>query len=145
MFSLSCWVFFPYEIKNFPFHVCEELCGILMGIALNMWTVLGRMAFGRTFTMLIVNCTNPWAWGNLSIFWGLLWFLSWDTWSSCHTDLSLVWLELSKIFYIIFDYYEGCCFPIFFLISTIIHIKEGYWFAWVDFIFSQFVEVVYQL
>jgi hypothetical protein len=32
--------------------------------------------------------------GDLSIFWDLLWFLSWDSWSYCHTGLSLIWLEL---------------------------------------------------
>ena len=49
--------------------------------------------------------------GDLSIFWGLLWFLSSETWSSCHIDLSLVWFH----FIIVCDYCEGCHFPNFFL------------------------------
>ena len=65
--------------------------------------------------------------GNLSIFWHFR-FLSWETWSYCHTGLSLVWLELPKIFYISCGYCEGNGFPNFFLSLFILCIKEGYLF-----------------
>lgn len=48
--------------------------------------------------------------------------------SSCQIVLWLAWLDLHKIFYIVFGYFEGCCFTDFFLSSFIICIQEGYWF-----------------
>ena len=73
-------------------------------------------------------------------------FLSWETWRSCHKNLSLVLLELPQdVLYVICDYCEECCFPIFFLHPFIICIKEGYWFVWINFIFSHFDDVVCQL
>jgi len=69
--------------------------------------------------------------GDPSIFWDLQ-FLSSKTWSSCHTDLSLAWLESHQVFYIICDYCEGWPFPNFFLSLLILWVKEGYWFVWVN-------------
>ena len=42
---------FPYEVDYFSFKVCEELHGILMGIALNLQIVFGRIVI---FIMLIL-------------------------------------------------------------------------------------------
>ena len=68
---------------------------------------------------------------DLSVVWSLLQclFLGWfffpsGTWSLCHTNISLTWLELHK--YILYcDYYQWCCFPNFFLSLFIFCIEES--------------------
>lgn len=57
---------------------------------------------------------------DLSIFWYLLQFLSSLTCSFHHGSLFLAWLELPKIFYIVWSHYERCCFPISFLVSFLL-------------------------
>jgi hypothetical protein len=81
--------------------------------------------------------------GDLFIFWGLLQFLSSETWSSCHTDLPLAWLESHQD--ILYCLWLLCHFPNFFLSQFIFWIEESYWFVWVNFISSNFAELVYQL
>ena len=80
--------------------------------------------------------------GDLSVFWGLLSFLSPGTCSPFHTCLSLEWWVTLR--------YSMLCvatwmvlFPNFFLIYFIICIKEGNWFVWVNVISSHIAEVVY--
>jgi hypothetical protein len=74
------------------------------------------------WTFLLCQSYKSMSMGELSIFWGLLWFLSSVTWSSYCTDLSLAWLESHlDILYCLWLLW-GCHFPNFFLSSFILWI-----------------------
>ena len=57
-----------------------------MGISLNLQIAFDKMAISYLSMSM----------GDLSVFWYLLQFLTSGTWSSCHSDISLTWLELYK-------------------------------------------------
>ena len=45
------FLFFSHEIENCSFNICKNCFAILMGIALNLWLIFGKLAI---FTMLIL-------------------------------------------------------------------------------------------
>lgn len=72
--------------------------------------------------------------GDLSIFWGFLRFLSSGTWSSCHIDPLLAWLELHQdVLYYLWLLWRLFFSPNFFLSSFSLCIEEGYGFVGVVF------------
>ena len=62
---------------------------------------------------------------------------------SCRSFTCLVRVTLR--YFILFVAIVKGVVSLFFLSLFVICIKEGYWFVWVNFIFSHFSEVVYQL
>ena len=72
-------------------------------------------------------------------------YLSSGTWSSFHTDHSQAWIELNQIFCIFHGYCTGCCSTNFFLRQFISFVHDGYWYLWVNFVYSNFSEAVFQL
>ena len=77
--------------------------------------------------------------GDFSNFWCFDFFFS-ETWSSCHINFSLAWLEFHQDILYFCGSCEGCGFPKLFLSSFIICIKSGYLFDLI-FLSSHFVEV----
>ena len=92
-----------------------------------------------------INIINPWAW---EIF--LSSVVIFDFFLQRSEVIAVQIFHLfgknhNKIFYIGCDYYEGCCFPNFFLSLFILWEEEGYLFVWINFITSHFAEIVYEL
>jgi hypothetical protein len=80
--------------------------------------------------------------GDLSIFWGILRFLFSETWISCHTDLSVAWLESQQGIL----YYLGLLWRVLFLYllcQSVYPLSRR--FVWVNLISSHFAEVLYQV
>ena len=81
---------------------------------------------------------------NLSIFWYICQFLCSETWSSCHSDLSLAWLDLHQdilyclwlLWRVLFSWFPS---------QSIYHLYEGGLLIWVNFISSFFGEWHYSI
>jgi hypothetical protein len=129
---------FPYNLENCSFHVFEELCWDFDGECIESVYCFGRMVI---FTLLVLQIHDH---GRCLHFLrsSLISFLRNLKFLSYRSFICLVRVT-PKIFYIICNYCEGCCCPIFFVSPFIIFIKKGYWFAWVSFISRYFTEVVY--
>jgi hypothetical protein len=95
---------------------------------LNLYIAFDKMAI---FTILILLIFEH---GRSFIFWGLLQFLSSETWRSCHIDFFLpVWLESHQdILYYLWLLWS-MLFPNSFISLFMFWVEEGYWLVWGNF------------
>ena len=133
-FGYPGFIIFPYEVENCSFKVYKivlefwwALCWIYILLLVRWPFSLPNHKHGRSFHLVI----------------SLLQLLSSGTWSSCHTDLSLSWLELHQDILYHLWLLRRVLFPYFFLSLFILCINEGYWFLRVNFVSSHFAEGVY--
>ena len=81
--------------------------------------------------------------GGLSIFWDLVQFLSWETWSSCIQIYFLLRQSHTKEFSIISGYCEGCYFPNIF--SSRFMLSKGKWLICFSLFFLQTNPIVFHI
>jgi hypothetical protein len=91
--SFVCLFVFPHEDENLSFKAYKKLCGSFDGYGIESVD-----CFWLRLSFYYLNSINQRAWQIfLSTNTFFKFFFS-GTWSSCHTDLSLAWLDLNRYF-----------------------------------------------